>query len=130
MINIQRNIRALYIKENALPEEVFISNTLTAKQEKVDGLIEYVRLLDDEEIILICNEEGKINGMGPNRDIGYDIVFGPFLIAGEDSEIGEDRSLTDEQISKYKKKFNEKSIDNTMAKYETIINSKLNNYEL
>ena len=91
-------------------------------------MIEYTYMSNDDEVAIICNEEGKINGMNPNRDIGYDIIFGPFLIVGETSEDGEDRSLTDEQIEKYKELFNEKSIENTMAKYETIRMSKM--YEL
>lgn len=126
---MQRKLKCLYVKENSLPEIIEIPNTLKSKQEKVDGLIEYVRLLEDENVVLICNEEGKINGMGPNRDIGYDIVYGPFLIVGESVDDGEDRSLTEEQISKYQDYFNKKSIDKTMAKYEAI-RMKASNYEL
>jgi len=126
---MQRNLRCLYVKENSLPEEVFIPNNLASKQEKVGGYIEYTYIPDCEDVVLICNEEGKINGMGPNRDIGYDMIFGPFLIVGETSEDGEDRSLTDEQIGKYKEFFNQKSIDETMAKYEAI-RMKANNYDL
>lgn len=126
---MQRKLRCLYIKENALPEVVEIDNTLKAKQEKVDGYIEYVRLNEDDDVILICNDEGKINGMGPNRDIDYDIIFGPFLIVAENSEDGEDRSLTDEQISKYMKYFGKESIERTIAKYEAI-KLKKNVYEL
>ena len=122
---MQRNLKCLYIKENSLPEVISIPNTLKAKQEKVNGFIEYAYLLDDDHVAIICNKEGKFNGMGPNRDIGFDIIFGPFLIVGETSEDGEDRSLSDEQIEKYKEIFNEKSIENTMAKYEAI---RMNSY--
>ena len=126
---MQRNLKCLYVKENSLPEEIEIPNNLSSKQELVDGYIEYVYLTDDENVVLICNEEGKINGMGPNRDIGHDIIFGPFLIVGETSEDGEDRSLSEEQISKYKEIFNQKSIEETMAKYEAIKMKKCN-YEI
>lgn len=126
---MQRKLKCLYIKENSLPEEIEIPNNLSSKQKLVNGYIEYVYLSDDENVVLICNEESKINGMGPNRDIGYDIVFGPFLIVGETKEDGEDRSLSEEQISKYKKIFNKKSIEETMAKYETIKMKKCD-YEL
>lgn len=124
---MQRTLKCLYVKENSLPEVIIIPNTLKAKQEKVNGLIEYAYMLDDYDVAIICNEEGKINGMNPNRDIGHDIIFGPFLIVGETSDDGEDRSLTDEQIKKYMELFDEKSIDNTMAKYEAIRMS--NGYE-
>ena len=127
---MQRSLRCLYVKENSLPEEITIPNTLKAKQDKVEGLIEYTYLPDDDKVVIICNEEGKINGMGPNRDTGYDIVFGPFLIVGETSEDGEDRSLTDEQISKYKEYFGKESIDKTNEKITAILMSKNNNFDL
>ena len=117
---MQRNLRCLYVEENSLPKEVIIPNNLKSKQEKVKGYIEYTHLLDDDSVAIICNEEGKLNGMGPNRDIGYDIIYGPFLIVRECSEDGEDRSLSDEQISKYKKVFDKKSIEKTIAKVEAI----------
>lgn len=119
---MQRKLRALLVKENSLPEEIELSNNLSSLQEAVDGLIEYYYIPDVDDAVIICNEEGKINGMGPNREVGRDIIFGPFLIVGDDSEIGENRSLTDEQISKYKEMFNEKSIEKT---YERIAKIKL-----
>lgn len=123
---MQRKLRALLVKENSLPEEIELSNNLSSLQEAVDGLIEYYYIPDVDDAVIICNEEGKINGMGPNREVGRDIIFGPFLIVGDDSEIGENRSLTDEQISKYKEMFNEKSIEKT---YEKITKIKLNIHE-
>lgn len=113
---MQRKLRALLVKENNLPEEIELSNNLSSLQEAVDGLIEYYYIPNIDDAVIICNEEGKINGMGPNREVGRDIIFGPFLIVGDDPEIGENRSLTDEQISKYKEMFNEKSIEKTNEK--------------
>ena len=127
---MQRNLKCLYVKENSLPEEIMIPNTLSAKQEKIGGLIEYTYLPDDDEVVIICNEEGKINGMSPNRDTGYDIIFGPFLIVGETSEDGEDRSLSDEQIRKYKEYFGKESIEKTKAKITAILLSKNNDINL
>lgn len=117
---MQRKLRALLVKENSLPEEIELSNNLSSLQEAVDGLIEYYYIPDVDDAVIICNEEGKINGMGPNREVGRDIIFGPFLIVGDDPEIGENRSLTDEQISKYKEMFNEKSIEKTCEKIAKI----------
>lgn len=119
---MQRKLRALLVKEDSLPEEIELSNNLSSLQEAVDGLIEYYYIPDVDDAVIICNEEGKINGMGPNREVGREIIFGPFLIVGDDPEIGENRSLTDEQISKYKEMFNEKSIEKT---YEKIAKIKL-----
>ena len=129
MINVQRNIKVLYVEPFKDPVEMFIKNNLQEKRRLVDGNIEYAYLLNDYSISIICNEEGKINGMKPNRDIGHDIIFGPFVIAGYDDS-GEDRSLTDEQINKYKKEFDELSIYKTMCKINQILISKKNKNEL
>ena len=45
-------------KPNEAPEVMDIENTLKAKQELVDGLIEIVSI--DENLLLVCNEERKI----------------------------------------------------------------------
>jgi hypothetical protein len=118
---MQRNIKVLVVEPNKLPYEKVISNRLRDKQQIVDGYIEYVRLLEDDSVILICNEEGKINGSEYNRDIGYDIIAGTFIIARECADDGEDRSLTDEQIEKYKERFNQESIEKTNQKILSII---------
>ena len=78
-------------------------------------------MLDDDEVILICNEEAKLDDLSYNRDIGYDIISGTFIIAGDDYENGDFKSLTEEQIVKYKKKFDEKSIEQTENKINAIL---------
>ena len=60
-----------------------------------------------------------------NRDIGYDIIAGPFLIVGNDYENADFKSLTEEQILKYKIKFDKNSIKQTENKIMSILlNSK------
>lgn len=118
---MQRNIKVLVVEPNKLPYEKVIPNRLKDKQQIVNGYIEYVRLLDDDNVVLICNEEGKINGSELNRDIGYDIIAGTFIVVRECVDDGEDRSLTDEQIEKYKERFNEESIEKTNQKILNII---------
>ena len=118
---MQRNIKVLVVEPNKLPYEKVIPNRLRDKQQIVDGYIEYVRLLEDDSVVLICNEEGKINGSQYNRDIGYDIIAGTFIIAKDDKDDGEDKSLTDEQIEKYKKRFDQSSIEKTNQKILNII---------
>lgn len=77
--------------------------------------------MNDDEVVIICNEEGKIQHLDFNRDIGHDIIAGTFIIAGEDYENGEFKSLTDEQVEKYKKRFDEKSIKETENKITAIL---------
>ena len=128
---MQRSIRCLKVEPNKLPEEVTIPNTLKAKQEIVGGDIEYAYIENDNSVVLICNEYGKLDGLTYNRDIGYDVIAGPFLIVG-DEDTGEDRSLSDEQIKKYKNVFNEKSIKDTNIKITEIMlkKNKINVYEI
>ena len=107
-------IKGLLVEPYKLPKEIEIDNTLEAKQELVGGWIEEVHIHGDDEVALICNEEGKIYEMPYNRDIGYDIIAGPFLIIGIDGE--NYKSLTKEQLLKYKMRFDENSIIQTENK--------------
>ena len=123
MNKLQRNIRVLIVEPNKLPYEKIIPNRLKDKQEIVGGLIEYTRVDNDERTLLICNEEGKLLGLDWNREIGNkDVIAGTFLLVGDDPDIGEDRSLTDEQVEKYKKRFGKESIKKTeMVLLETML---------
>ncbi len=123
-------IKGLLVKPYELPEEIELDNTLEAKQKLVEGYIECVYLPNDESVVLICNEEGKINGMKLNRDIGHDIIAGPFLILGDDYENGDFKSLSEDQILKYKMRFDKNSIIQTENKITAILLNKNNkNYE-
>ena len=61
-----------------------IDNTLEAMQSLVNGYIEMVFIGNDN--CIVCNEEGRINGMPYNRICeGYDI-YGDFFVVGVDDE--------------------------------------------
>ena len=107
---MEEKLRCLLVEPYELPKEIIIDNTLEAKQQAVGGLIECAYLIDDPEVVIICNEEGKINGMKLNRYIGHDIIAGPFLIVGDDIDNSGFKSLTEEQILKYKIRFDKNSI--------------------
>lgn len=121
---MQRNIRVLVVEPNMLPYEKVIPNRLKDKQEIVGGNIEYARVDNDGSALLICNEEGKIRGLPYNRDIGHDVIAGTFLIVGDDPDIGEDRSLTDEQVEKYKARFDRDSIEQTKQTLNRIMSER------
>ena len=97
-------ITVLKIEVGAPPEIKEIPNELSGLQNEVGGLIECVYL--DDGSIAVCNEEGKINGMEPNRRLGADIICGPFFICGDTLD-GDFASLSEEQIQKYSEKFAE-----------------------
>ena len=127
---IENKLRCLLVEPYRLPEVIEINNTLEDKQKIVGGYIECAYLPNDEEVVIICNEEGKINGLQLNRNIGHDIIAGPFLIVGDDYENGDFKSLTDEQIMKYKIKFGKNSILQTENKINSIIvNKALNKFD-
>ncbi|WP_313232619.1 DUF3846 domain-containing protein [Tissierella praeacuta] len=102
MDNIEKTIRILKIEPQKLPFEKKINNDLEGIQGEVEGLFECIYL--DDNCILVCNEEGKLNGMELNRRVGNDIIAGPFFIAGDSCD-GEFISLTDEQIEQYTNEF-------------------------
>lgn len=108
---IYRKERKNYMKENIIkvvkvevgepPVVKEIENSLKSLQNEVGGFIECIYL--DDGCIAVVNEEGKINGMEPNRRMGADIICGPFFICGDGDE--NFASLTDEQIEKYSLRF-------------------------
>lgn len=122
----EEKIKCLLVKPYELPPEVEIKNNLESLQEEVKGMIECVYY---DDVILICNEEGKINGMHWNREIGSDIIYGPFLIVGDDYENGSFKSLTEKQILENKIRFDENSIFRTRKKVIDIIFNKNRDYE-
>lgn len=81
----------------------WVENKLEKLQEKVKGCIEFFDL--DNETTIICNDEGKINGMGLNRSIRdndnkiIDIIGGDFIIVGMKNN-GDLKSLDEKQIEK------------------------------
>lgn len=74
------------IKKVGEPAKVAeIENTLSALQEVVGGYIEVVGV--GGEVLMICNEEGKLNGLEYNFKLGNDFIVGNVLFVqakGED----------------------------------------------
>ena len=97
-------IKVLKVEVGEPPEIKEIPNELSGLQHEVGGLIECVYL--DDGSIVVVNEEGKLNGMEPNRRLGADIICGPFFICGDTLD-GDFASLSEAQIQKYSEKFAE-----------------------
>lgn len=90
-------MRILKVEPGKHPYEKEISNNLLSIQQEVGGGL-FQPVYIGSNIVLCCNEEGKFNGMEPNRRLGNDIVCGPFFLVG-DSESGDFVSLTDDQLA-------------------------------
>lgn len=102
-------ITVLVVEPGKEPYVKEIDPGLKSLQHEVDGWIEAVYPFEDP-VAIICNEEGKLNGLPLNRaliddDSGeiYDIVAGKFLVTG----LTEDNfgSLNEEQVKKFSDRF-------------------------
>ena len=103
---MSKKIRVLSVQPLRKPIVKDIPDDLASLQKEVQGDIQAIYPFEDR-VALICNEEGKLLQLPPNRALRakdgtvYDIVVGDFLIAG----IGEENfcSLSDDMIEKYTK---------------------------
>lgn len=102
-------LRVVYCEPGKKAEVRMIDHKLNSLQKAVGGDIEAVYPFKDT-VAIVCNEEGKFNGMVPNRAIRdeetgeiLDIIFGPFFIC--DCSGQEFASLNDAMLQKYLQKF-------------------------
>lgn len=101
-------LEVLLVEPGQYAKMTTIEAGLSSMQKIVGGYIQAVNYFD-EPVTLVCNEEGKINGMELNRAIKdengkmIDIVAGTFFICG----VGDENftSLPPEHRAKFEKKF-------------------------
>lgn len=104
-------MRVLIVEPLKSPYEQDIDHGLESMQKIVDGYIQAIYPFEDEELALICNEEGKLIGLPLNRalkDEGgsiYDVVVGTFFLCRAPADSENFESLTDEQMEFCKKHF-------------------------
>ncbi len=107
---VPEKIRVLVIKPGKRPERREIGAELEDMQRVVGGRIQEFQPFDDEAVI-ICNEEGKLEGLPPNRAIYsqdgemVDIVAGTFFICDAPISSETFQSLSEEQMKKYEEMF-------------------------
>ena len=97
----ENEITVLKVEPGKAPEQVTIPNTLKAMQELVGGHIEVINY---QGACLICNEDGKLLGLEPNRRIGQDVITGTFFLANSDLE-GNLCSLSQEDLAHFQQQF-------------------------
>lgn len=101
-------LEVLLVEPGQYAKMTTIEAGLSSMQKIVGGYIQAVNYFD-EPVTLVCNEEGKINGMELNRAIKdengkmIDIVAGTFFICG----VGDENftSLPPEHRAKFEKMF-------------------------
>lgn len=62
----------------------YISNNLKNLQNTVGGYIQVVPLAED--VLMICNEEGKLLGLDPNFPFKAGKIYGTVIITGVDGD--------------------------------------------
>lgn len=107
-------LSVLLVEPGKYPQMIEMEDSLEAMQRIVGGDIEeFMPYMD--EVAIICNEEGKMNGLPPNRAIYFepegaesremvDIIFGTFFICYAPAESEKFLSLPKELAQKYEAK--------------------------
>ena len=95
--------------EKEIPDTLSPDDHLRALQEIVGGWIQAIYPYE-EEVAIVCNEEGLINGLPFNRSVpgGYGGVFGSFFICG----LGEEDfcSLPPDLMERFKSEYAQSEI--------------------
>ena len=125
----EKKIKVLKVEPGKAPESVCLVNELSALQEAVSigadyvGLIEIVEL--DANTCILCNEEGKLIGLTPNRRFFDDILCGTFYVTGQ-TKHGDLASLSEGAMKAFAEHFavpdviDPQEVENTLiAKFMT-----------
>ena len=103
-------MKILLVEPEKAPERIEISGDLESMQEIVGSSIQAIYPFD-EPIALICNEEGKLNGLPLNRALRdedgtiYDAITGTFFLCGAPSEEESFTSLSENQLEELEIRF-------------------------
>ena len=104
-------LQILLIEPGKYPQVIMIDDDLEAMEDLVGGHYEEYCPFDDD-VAIVCNNEGIVNGLPLNRavydpDNGdiVDIIAGNFFIVGTPEDAESYKSLTLEQQVKYSKMF-------------------------
>lgn len=101
----------LVIEPGKVPETREITGSLQEMQNIVGGLIQAIYPFPGEEIALVCNEEGMLFDLAPNRALRdesgqlYDVVCGTFFLCGAPADNETFSSLTPEQVIQLERRF-------------------------
>lgn len=105
-MNEENRINVLLVQPMKEPEMISIDDSLESMQKIVGGNIEEYMPFEDD-VALICNEEGKMRGMQLNRAIFseesgslQDVIAGDFFIAYAPIESENFLSLPDDLAKK------------------------------
>ena len=103
-----KRLKVIFKEVGKDPVVMEIDDTLEDKQKLVGGLIEVVPYKDN--LLLVCNEEGKLENLKPNLQFDYDYIAGNCFIVGDDYENSGFKSIEDNQIEDIKKDLENRTI--------------------
>lgn len=109
-------MKIIIVKPFTQPYTANIKGDLESMQRIVGGYIEAVYPFDDPDVALVCNEEGKLEGLTPNRFLlnrnnGIcDYICGDFFLCYAPAESENFESMPDNLIQKYIEKFSAKGV--------------------
>lgn len=108
---MENMISVLLVEPEKRPKVIQIKNELKVMQNLVGGYIETIMPFEDE-VALVCNENGKNEGLSLNRAIYFensdeiaDIIAGTFFICYAPADSEDFESLPEELAKKYEKMF-------------------------
>ncbi|TAH63386.1 MAG: DUF3846 domain-containing protein [Gottschalkiaceae bacterium] len=104
-------MKIVYIAAGQEPEVRDLGLSLKEMQGMVEGHIEMISPFNDTAVI-VCNEEGKINGLPLNRSLLhpetgelYEIIAGNFFICDAPPDSEDFAGLSDKQVETYMETF-------------------------
>ena len=104
-----KKIKVVLVRPGEASSIEEIDSSLHSMQHIVGGLIQAIYPFEDD-VALVCNDDGKLLGLEPNRALiygrrAYDIIAGTFFVCGIAGE--NFASLTPAQLTKYQTMFTE-----------------------
>lgn len=103
-------LKVLVVEPGKQPYVKRIDGSLNSMQAVVGGFIQAIYPWQDE-VALVCNDEGKLNGLPLNRflldDDGdlMDVIAGPFFLCLAPLDSDSFENLPDDMIDKYRRMF-------------------------
>ena len=110
----------LSVEPGKVPEAKEISGSLREMQELVGGHIQVIYPFE-EQVALVCNEEGLFLGLPANRGLRgrdgklYDIICGTFFLCGAPADADSLTSLSSEDVERFERRFHTPEIFVGMA---------------
>lgn len=104
-------MKIIVVPVNEIPRSIEIDGSLESMQAVVGGLIQLYPLDNTDDVVIICNEEGKINGSAPNRVIigadgrVEDVIYGDFFLCSAPPDSEDLKSIPDHLVDEYIRRF-------------------------